>query len=349
MAAALYHPQLGYYTSGRARIGRAGDFFTNVSIGALFGKLLARQFEEMWRRLGKPAVFKIVEQGANRGDFARDVLMALRENAPECFAAAIYVIVEPANVLREAQAVTLTGFEEKVIWHDSLRGLTPFSGVHFSNELMDAFPVHRVVRSTDGWLEQHVDFADGSFLFVPQPLSDERLKTALASLPDLPAGYQTEVCLEAPDWIADLSTRLERGFVLAIDYGYPRDEYYRPERSEGTLSAYASHQREPNPLARPGEIDLTTHVDFTSLVERGEQAGLRVRGFTDQHHFMVGLGKLHFTDGVTAPREVNAFKVLMHPNFMGRSFKVLCLEKSAEPGKLAGFEFGRDPRIALGL
>ena len=147
-----------------------------------------------------------------------------------------------------------------------------------------------------------------------------------------------------------LASRLARGFVLAIDYGFPREEYYRPERSEGTLSAYAAHRREPDPLARPGEIDLTAHVDFTSLAERAEAAGFAPRGFTDQHHFMVGLGKEYFTDGAAPPAELSAFKMLMHPNLMGSSFKVLCLEKGVgEAQPLAGFQFRRDVREALGL
>ena len=349
MAAALYHPEWGYYGSGRARIGREGDFFTNVSVGALFGKLLARQFAEMWVRLGRPGDFTIVEQGGNRGDFARDALGGLREFAPECFAAASYWLVEPVSALRKEQGAALGEFE-KVRWADSLEELPRFTGAHFSNELIDALPVHRIARTGGLWMEEYVDFLEGRFVFVNGPISSATLEAHLRLLPPVPDGYRTEVNLAALDWIAGLEGRLERGYVLAIDYGYAREEYYRRERSDGTLSAYSSHRREPDPLACPGEIDLTAHVDFTSLVERAEENGLRALGFTDQHHFMVGLGKLHFTEGSMAPREVSAFKTLMHPNLMGQSFKVLCLEKGAGQEKaLAGFEFAKPPRAALGL
>jgi len=349
MAAALYHPEFGYYGSGRARIGRKGDFFTNVSVGALFGKLLARQCAEMWERLGRPAVFSLVEQGANRGDFARDALGALEKFAPECSAATTYWIIEPIPALRTEQAATLA-ISEKVRWAASLEELPHFTGVHFSNELIDALPVHRVARAGGLWTEQYVDVRGERLVFVSGPLSSAALEARLSLLPPLPDGYQTEICLAALDWIDALAGRLERGFVLVIDYGFSRGEYYRPERTDGTLSAYAGHRRESDPLARPGEIDLTAHVEFTSLVERAEENGLRALGFTDQHHFMVGLGKSHFTGEATAPREINAFKTLMHPNLMGRSFKVLCLEKGARLEKtLAGFEFAQPPRAALGL
>jgi SAM-dependent MidA family methyltransferase len=347
MAAALYHPEGGYYGSGRARIGKEGDFFTNVSVGALFGKLLARQFAEMWERLGRPAVFTVVEQGANRGEFARDALGGLREFALECSAAISYWIIEPIPALRKEQAAMLAGFE-RVRWAESLETLPRFTGAHFSNELVDALPVHRVLRTGGRWMEQYVDFQEERFVFVSGAVSSTALEARLALLPAVPDGYQTEINLAALDWIAALAGRLERGFVLAIDYGFSREEYYRPERTDGTLSAYAGHRREADPLARPGEIDLTAHVDFTSLVERAEENGLGLLGFTDQHHFMVGLGKSHFAGGSADPREVGAFKTLMHPNLMGRSFKILCLEKGARQEKApAGFEFARPPRAAL--
>ena len=342
MATALYHPRHGYYTSGRAAIGRRGDFFTNVSVGALFGRLLARQFAEIWQRLGEPVEFTIVEQGAHGGDFACDVLAGLREFAPDCFAAAAYRIVEPGSVLREAQAVKLAGFGGKVRWATALE---QFSGVHFSNELIDALPVHAVTWTGDEWRERHVGLRDDRFVFTDGPISSETLRAHLALLPPVSPGCETEVNLAALDWVADIGSKLERGCVLTIDYGFPRAEYYRADRIGGTLTGYAHHRRETDLLARPGEIDLTAHVDFTSLAEQGARCGLRLAGFTDQHHFMVGLGRLHFPDGtVPDAREMRAFKTLMHPTHMGLSFKVLCLEKGlADSAPLAGFHFAPTP------
>ncbi len=342
MAQALYHPEHGYYGSDRAKIGRGGDFFTNVSVGPLFGQLLARQFAEMWERLGRPADFAIVEQGAHRGDFASDVLAALDRFAPGCFAATRYHIIEPAPKLRAAQEAALKG---NVVWHPSLADLPPFTGVHFSNELLDAMPVHLVTWTGTEWLERHVAVQDDGFVFTDAPLTSETLRAYLATVPPVPAGYITEVNLDALAWLDTVAARLDRGWVLTIDYGLRHEDYFAPDRRTGTLRAYAGHQVSDDPLARPGEIDLTTHVEFTSLMERAAQIGLRVAGLTDQHHFMVGLGPLHFRDdAVPEMSELRAYKTLMHPTMMGTSFHALCLSKGTpEAAPLAGFKYARVP------
>ena len=352
MDAALYHPQHGYYASGRARIGRGGDFFTSVSIGPLFGALLARQFAEMWTLLGGPAEFAIVEQGAHRGEFARDVLTALKVNAPACFAATRYRIIEPSENLRAVQTETLREFT--VQWFPTLDALPAFTGVHFSNELLDAFPVHAVVWDGAGWRETHVRFEDGRFTFTDLAVMSGPLIAALAQLPPVPEGYRTEINLAALEWIDALAAKLTRGFALVIDYGFSRAEYYRPERTAGTLTGYAQHRRVDDLLAAPGETDLTAHVDFTALAGRACDAGLRVAGFTDQHHFIVALGALHFPatipDSPANQRDLRAFKTLMHPQMLGRSFQVLAMEKGGvSPTPPAGFRFARDAAQALGL
>jgi SAM-dependent MidA family methyltransferase len=352
MDAALYHPEHGYYTSGRAGIGRGGDFFTSVSVGPLFGTLLARQFAEMWERLGEPREFSIVEQGAHRGEFARDVLTALRANSPACFAATRYQIIEPSDALRSAQHATLGEFAAH--WSPTLDALPAFTGVHFSNELLDAFPVHAVAWDGSVWREIHVVLDGGRFVFTDLPVTSAPLRAALAQLPPVPAGYRTEINLAALTWIDALATKLTRGFALVIDYGFPRADYYRPERTTGTLTGYARHRRVDDLLAAPGETDLTAHVDFTALAGRALAAGLRVGGFTDQHHFIVALGALHcpatIPDTPASQRELRAFKTLMHPQMMGRSFQVIGFEKSvASPIPLTGFRFASAASKALGL
>jgi SAM-dependent MidA family methyltransferase len=354
MERSLYHPHGGYYASGRAAIGRDGDFFTNVSVGALFGQLLAEQFTEVWQRLECPAHFTIVEQGAFRGDFARDVLSHLHLHAPSLHAQTEYLIIDPSPRARAAQRETLAAFAEDVRWCDSAAALAPFTGVHFSNELIDALPVHLVRWTGARWVERHVAAAGNAFTFVDGALSRPDLAARLAALPPVPTGYQTEVNLDALAWLDALAPKLERGVILAIDYGFSRAEYYRPERTTGTLSAYAAHRREPDPLARPGEIDLTAHVDFTTLAEHARIRGLDLLGFTDQHHFIVGLSRRRFADSEpttpAAQKELRALQTLMHPATMGRAFKAIGLSKGigATP-PLAGFHFATDPHTALGL
>ncbi len=337
MDLALYHPEHGYYSSGRARVGRSGDFFTNVSVGSLFGRLLARQFCEMRSVLGQEADFTIVEQGAHGGEFAGDVISAL----PPGMAA--YRIIEPIPTLASAQRARLAGMN--VEWSGNLCELSPFTGVHFSNELPDAFPVHLVVWTGAEWLERCVAVHGGGFAFTDAPIESAELAAACAAIPQpLPAGYVTEVNLAARAWIVAVAQRLVRGFVLAVDYGYERAEFFTPQRIAGTLSACARHRREPDPLARPGELDITAHVEFTSLIECAEAAGMRLAGFTDQHHFMVGLGAAHFAEGAHAA-DRRAFQTLMHPQFMGMVFKVVCFSKGIEPPVLAGFRYARTTGI----
>ena len=354
MELALYHPEHGYYTSGCAAIGRHGDFFTNVSVGPLFGRLLAEQFAEIWRRFGSPEHFTIVEQGAHDGQFALDVLSHLQHHAPIFAKAARYVVVEPAPRACEVQRKTLQNFAQTVRWADSLADLSPFIGVHFSNELIDAFPVHAVKWTGSRWIERRVGMNGESLVFADGELSSPALAAAVSALPPVQPGYETEINLAAGAWLDALSAKLERGCLLAIDYGFPYEEYYRPDRISGTLSAYAAHRREPDPLVRPGEIDLTAHVEFTSLAAHGLRLGFELAGFADQHHFIVGLSRLHFSDAppvtAAAQKALRALQTLMHPSFMGRSFEALCLARGMDAAApLAGFQFAANPKKALGI
>jgi len=357
MEQALYHPMHGYYAAGKAAIGRRGDYFTNVSVGPLFGRLLAGQFRKMWQRMGQPALFIIVEQGANNGDFARDVLAALQSAAPDFFAAVKYRIVEPFPVLQKRQRQTLASFSQ-VEWHSSLADLPPFHGVHFSNELVDAMPVHLVKYTGGAWKERHVDWKNNRFEFLDAPLSSPKLADHLKKLPHITIeNYTTEINLDALDWIDSLAARLESGYALITDYGWPRDSFYAPDRVTGTLTCYSQHQRSYDPLQNAGNSDITAHVDFTTLAGRAEASGFRLAGFADQHHFMVGLGKQEFpdTDQPADParmKSLRAFHTLMHPALMGLAFKFLALEKNLEkqsPTPLAGFQFSSNPKAALGI
>lgn len=355
MEAALYDPEHGYYSSGRAAIGRGGDFYTSVSVGSLFGRLLARQFAEMWERLGRPEVFDVVEQGAHNGQFARDALEGLREQSPECFARTRYTIIEPGERFRERQATMLAEHEAQVRWFASLEEAPAWGGVHFSNELVDAFPVHRVRWTGERWMERYIVWEGGGFRFTDGEPASAELRAWLETLPrNVAPGFETEVNLEAQRWIRTVAGKLERGWVLAIDYGHNAVDFFHPDRASGTLAAYRAHRRCDDPLADPGEQDLTTHVNFTALAQEGMRHGLELEGFTDQHHFMVGLSQLHFRDAeeITPQkqRELLAFKTLMHPGLLGMNFRVLCLGKGV-PGAqpLSGFSLARNGQAALGL
>ena len=348
MEQALYHPEHGYYSSGRCVIGRAGDYFTNVSVGPLFGRLMAAQFAEIWKLLGSPGEFVIVEQGAHDGQFACDVLEAAREHAPEFFAALTYRIVEPFPVLRARQQEKLRAFERKVVWRESVAAQEPFAGVLFANELLDAMPVHLVRRSGGEWLERHVTAAANGFEFTDRPIGNRELAAHLDLLPmPLPDGYQTEINLAALRWIDEIAPKLTRGVALLVDYGFARDEFYAPHRTTGTLQCYAHHQVVPSPLMAVGEADITAHVDWTSIAERAAAAGLMLSGFADQHHFITGL--LTSDAGVNiataaGPKTKRALQTLLHPTFLGIAFQFLGVSKNMPAdARLAGFRFGPDP------
>ena len=345
MEQALYHPDFGYYSSDRAAIGRSGDYFTNVSVGPLFGRIMAVQFCEMWEMLGRPHDFAIVEQGSHHGDFAKDVLTEVREKFPEFYAELRYLIVEPFPKLEARQRETLRDFQERVSWRKSLEKLELFSGVHFSNELLDSMPVRLISREGEGdWEERFVTNGDDGFAFVTGAIEDERLRRRVPEIPESRDGpYETEVNLAALDWIEKLAAKLVRGFVLTVDYGFARRDFYDPGRTTGTLQGYAAHRPVASPLDQVGQADLTAHVEWTSVAEQAEKCGLHLVGFTDQHHLLTGmLGKVEVREN-----ERRALQTLMHPEFLGTRFQYLALGKDAPGQQLSGFRYARDAWASL--
>ena len=358
MEQALYHPEHGYYASGKGATGRKGDYFTNVSVGPLFGKLLAMQFREMWERMGAPAQFTIVEQGADNGNFARDVLAALAADAPGFASAVNYIIIEPFPLLEKRQRETLAGLP-RVEWRDALEKLDPFRGVHFSNELVDAMPVH-LVKFTGGEMEGALrsDWKNDGFAWADAPVSSEKLVRHLEKLPRDPGeNYTTEINLDAPAWLESLSSRLDAGYILIADYGHPRAVYYSPERNEETLACYFKHQREERVvlLQNTGLADITAHVDFTSLAEcaaspRSGGRGLRRPAPFHGRPRQAGVPRHGRAAERGKTKSLRQFNTLMHPNFMGMQFKFLALEKILPPAAdapLAGFQLSPAPRALL--
>ena len=344
MDLALYDPLEGYYTSGRAAVGSEGDFFTSVSIGPVFGAVLAGQFLEMWEALGRPSEFRLVEQGANDGRLSSDILKALSETP---LARVPLTIIEPASILRQKQTATLAGCD--VRWVERPEDLPPFEGVHFSNELFDALPFDILEAHAGAWHEMQVHADEAGFSFKPAPHPIQNI-----DLPPRPDGYRTELRRHQRDLIETLSARLRRGFLLAIDYGMPCGELLAPHRSGGTLACYARHRRDEAPLENPGQKDITAHVDFTALARDAAGCGFALEGYTDQHHFLVGAasGLLKSLDG-PAPTSstlkiLRSLRTLLHPETMGTQFKSILFSKKAPLAKpLSGFQHAGDCRFLL--
>jgi SAM-dependent MidA family methyltransferase len=360
MEQALYHAEYGYYARPGTRIGRLGDFYTNVSTGSLFGQILAVQIVEMWASLGRPVDFKIIEQGAEDGQLAIDILSAIEEGTDPPLQCS-YIIVEPFHAKQAAQRNRLERrFRTKVRWIADLDSLKAINGVFISNELLDAMPVHLLEYKQSHWYERYVTCSPKDFQFVSLPIESPEVAEAAGRLPLPPhSPYLTEINLNSRRWIKEIKSSLDQGFILIVDYGYPRNEYYKPDRTEGTLACYSRHRRSFDPLANPGEKDITAHVDFTFLAKSAEEANLHVGGYTDQHHFMVGATESYLRQveqeigaGGMRPRHaqfLRRWKALMHPGNMGMAFKYLLLSTDEGLRNPSGFKYAREPRRALGL
>lgn len=349
MQLALYHPTHGYY-AGPRRIGRGGDFFTSVSVGPLFGQLLARQALQMAQLLDFPRPFWIIEQGAHDGQLAIDILQACRARAPDFFEAIRYLIIEPSCSARARQKRRLeeANLATQVVWMETVEEVAreKREGLYLSNELVDAFSVRLIHRGGERWNERHVGLGKESvFSWVDLPILDDELQRAIdeVHVPEV-EGYRTEINLAARGWMREVAEVLQRGYVLTIDYGFPGSLYYAPFRTEGTLTTYRDHRRDADPLLSPGERDLTAHVDFTALARAGEAAGLTTLGLIDQQRFLMGVAHDELSgedDGpAVIPDQLRAWHTLTHPEHLGSRFHVLLQAKNA-PGELDGMRYGR--------
>jgi SAM-dependent MidA family methyltransferase len=295
MDAALYAPGTGYYAAGAVALGRGGDFVTSPEVHPAFGQLLAHWLARVDAALDRPDPFQAVEMGAGSGRLAADLLAALYSDHPDLFTRVRYHIVERSAGLRAQQEQLLAGLPgARVTWSDSLATLSPGSitGAIFSNELVDAFPVHRVAMTTDGLQELFVGLdAAGNLCEVAGPPSTPALAAHLAWLGVAPpVGVRSEINLDAVEWMRAVAGVLDRGVVLTIDYGDSAERIYSDLRPDGTLLCYTQGTVGADPFAAPGAQDMTAHVDFTALQQAGAEAGLPTTTLTRQMHFLVDLG-----------------------------------------------------------
>jgi SAM-dependent MidA family methyltransferase len=354
MQRALYDPEHGYYTRSLQQTGKRGDFFTSVSVGSFFGELLAFQFAR-WiealmarRNASHPSPFQIVEAGAHDGQLAQDILVSLRAHEPAIFKSIEYWIIEPSAARRAVQQKNLARFSE-VRWFESwphaenwkhalpesssakaTRGGDPdknIFGIIFSNELLDAMPVHPFAwsASTCRWEEMGVAFENERFIWMRLPTKSVPPPQFPAGLLDvLPDGYAFELSPAAAQWWRQAATALAEGKLITIDYGGVLEELLSPSRTTGTLRAYSGHRLEADVLKNPGEQDITAHVNFSEIRRVGEAAGLRTDAFTRQSQFLTNVARDLWTHRGSWPAEqVRQFQTLTHPEHLGRPFRVL--------------------------
>lgn len=345
MSLALYAPGLGYYSAGLEKFGDGGDFVTAPEISPLFGRCVARQAAQVLRQTGGD----VMELGAGSGKLAVDVLKEL--DALGCMPER-YCILEVSDNLRFRQKERIFSdlelhLAQKVVWLDALP--EHFDGVILGNEVLDALPVHLLVQSGEGLLERGLTWADG-LAWSDRRVEEGVLKTAGVELA-LPANYLTELNLAGRALVGSLAAILRRGLVLLVDYGFPRREYYHPQREQGTLMCHYRHQAHADPLLYPGLQDITAHVDFTSIAEIAVAEGAQLAGYATQTAFLIACG---ITDLLahTSPEDVAAYmpqvaaaQKLLSPAEMGELFKVIAFGKQLDM-PLMGFAMG-DQRYRL--
>jgi SAM-dependent MidA family methyltransferase len=357
MELCLYHPELGYYSRNVEQFGKAGDFYTSSDVHAVFGRLLARQFEEMWRALGSPQKVELIELGPGRGLFAQDVLAWSEKKFPEMFSCLRYVLVERSRALRKRIAENLEshlGSGKAIIKSEAAQGLcdADIPTIVFANEFFDALPVEivsrrgslRVTAIENGFIELWKPASSEEFEFLDRysvhPEEDERL----------------EVALIAQRQMEQIAAGIGRGFVVVIDYGYTREEQLAG-RHRGTLEAIRRHSISDNPYEAPGEQDITTDVNFTALAAVAKQHGMHTQRLVTQSQFLLGIGEAtQFADAFEEcrlPQErakvALQLKHLVTPAGLGESFQVMVGFKEVEREaieSLSGLGFGKDPRKA---
>jgi len=357
MEACLYHPKHGYYARPEAR--RFANYYTSVDVHPIFGRLLARQLAEMWEVLGRPAEFTAVEAGAGTGRLAAQILDFSARALPDFFRALRYVAVERSaarrTALKGALEAAVAAYSAPAL-HSARAGAaariprTISAGCIFSNELLDALPVHRVMCERGELREIYVGAKGEGFREVAGPVSSPLVKKYFSAQGlSLSEGQHAEAGIEACRWIAEAAARLQRGFVLTIDYGHAAAELYGERHRRGSVLAYANHRASEDLYAAPGEQDLTAHVNFTALQLLPTQPRRRplvTSGLVSQTHFLLALGRGNefgdlYDQGQSEAEQFQArlgLKTLIHPEGMGEMFKVLIQHKRIEAPRLTGLQ-----------
>jgi SAM-dependent MidA family methyltransferase len=346
MRECLYHPEFGYYSRREAR--RFADFYTSVDVHPIFGRLLARQLAEMWDALGRPREFYAVEVGAGTGRLAAHILNFAAQKLAEFYGALRYVAVDQSRARRERHRENLRTHLETgtAISAAELPHEIP-AGCVFSNELLDALPVHRVLLRRGKLREIYVNLNEDAFTEEPGPLTSAAIEQYFEEQHvTLREGQQAEVNLDACEWIQAVGRRLGRGFVLTVDYGHEAAELYNERHMRGTLLAYSEHRASEDFFAFPGEQDLTAHVNFTALDLWGRRAGLSRTGYASQMAFLVALGRANeladlYDENSSEVERIRArllLKSLINPEGMGETFQVFIHHKGIAQPHLTGLQ-----------
>ncbi len=354
MELALYHPQGGYYCQENPRIGPDGDFYTSPHQSPWIGRMIAPLHESIRRRMGEPPALHVWEYGPGEGWLAFDILEGVRPSPADPHRSFSYTFAEQSPKAR-------TRLREKFRDSDDVRFADAsryppegFEGVVLAHEFLDALPVHALVQKEGHLRERYVMQRNEEFVFCEGTLSDERLSGWFPNLGvRIAPGHMVEVNLCAFEWMNETARRMKRGAVLLFDYGFSAHVLYGPDRPDGSLRGYRNHTLVTAVLSRPGETDLTTHVDFTSILRAAVSQGMELAGFTDQTHFLLGAGlpqaveNMEGVDDEKARRERRSIMGIMDPTGLGGAIKVMLLSKNLDLSGLNEFSMKPDDRKSL--
>lgn len=347
MTMALYDPDDGYYATQKQTVGQQGDFITSVSVGKCFGMLLAQRLLSYWEETGKQHPFHIIEPGAHDGTLCADILSEIKQLSPEFYTAVHYHLIDATPALTQAQQKKLLpSYKGKFTTHQNLSDLHNLHGAILSNELIDAFPVELIQWNTGQWSQMMVGLSDengadeGVLTMSPQTINNQELDQFCQQLntslhTNFPDHYTTEYNPGINPFTRDAAQALESGIFITIDYGHSTEDYYHPNRTTGTLQTYHQHQKSDDPLVAPGEIDITTHIDFTRLITAAETHGfhhpkLRTQASYLTDHARTWLLDIENPDTPTPPdtsKLLRQFQTLIHPAMLGTKFTVLEMRK----------------------
>ncbi|MEZ0323108.1 MAG: SAM-dependent methyltransferase [Hydrogenothermaceae bacterium] len=344
MEIALYHPEYGYYTSYKEKIGGFGDYFTASELDPIFGQLLSKQFVEIYENYFKNQFINIVEIGSGKGYLLHDIIRYIKNFYPDIYKNIKFISVEKSGYHRQLQKDLLKDFDN-IDYIPDISDLPKIKGIIYSNELFDAIPVHMIKVKEGKIYEVYISLDEEDEVVEIERETCDEIKKYIKDLDiDLPDNITTEINIDAVKVISMLAEKLERGFIFTIDYGYPSKELYKPYRNRGTLICYYKHTYNENYYQNVGLQDITSHVNFSALSYYGEKAGLKTLGFTDQAHFLINLGlaqelnSLYEKGDYKSYERANRLKTLILPKGMGEKFKILIQSKNIDNPKLEGLK-----------
>ena len=320
MELCLYHPEYGYYAQTPTQVGRAGDFFTSVSCGPLFGILIAEAILAWWREENTQGPWRIMEVGPNNAALAKDVLTHLRDHASAAFQELEFVTIDPMPLPRKHQQQVLAEFGSRVRCLDSAQSLTQLPCFVIANEVFDAFPCHCIERRDGSWQEIWIESPSPSAALreVHHPTSTRY--PAYLDQGDFAEGYRTEFRDDVSPFLQPLRDSMTYGKMLFFDYGFAEPEYYDPQRVTGTMRAFRKHQASEDFFAEPGANDLTAHVDFTAISRNAIKQGLTISRFEPQEFFLSRLAQSLLTQKLWRDEWQVNLQTLIHPAHLGGKF-----------------------------